>query len=182
MNVLRAINKASAGMRGRINLMVGRAVLTAITTGKRQFAEIRILDGEVRSKIERVENFGFTSLPLPGSQAVVLSVGGNRDHSVLVAVDTPACRLEILESGEAAVYNADGDYIHVKRGGEIIIKASSKVIVDTPRMEVTGDLIDQTASGNSRTIQDMRDIFDSHTHDESIGSTTAVPNQQMGGA
>ncbi len=180
MSATRALDKMMAGIKGRIGLMIGRAVLAALDDdGGRQYIQVTILSGEVRDRVERVQEYGFTSSPLPGAQAVILTVGGNRDHPVAIAVDDPRHRLHGLQPGEVAVYNHLDESIVIKLGGEIRITAHDKVVIDAPRVEVTGDLVDRTGSGNGRTVQDMRDIYDEHTHNET-DSVTNPPNEQMG--
>ena len=79
-----AIQKMTEGLRGRVQLMIGRAILSAISdAGKIQTAQAQLLADEVQDDVERIQEYGFASVPLPGAEGVVVFVGGNRDHGDL---------------------------------------------------------------------------------------------------
>lgn len=177
--MMRAMQKAAAGLKRRIYMLVGRAVLEAVKDDKnRQFVQVKMLAGEVKADVERIQQYGFTSNPLPGAQAVVFCVSGNRDHPVVLAVDDPRYRKTGLQPGEVAIYTDEGDFIQIKRGGEILIKAATKVRMETPLLEVTGDIIDRCDT-DGKSMQNMREIYNTHTHPGDSGGTTSVPNQEM---
>lgn len=200
--MMRTIEKAVAPLKRRVYLMVGRAVLAAINdASSRQFAQIKALRGEVKDKVERIQDYGFTSVPLPGAQAVFLSIGGNRDHPLIIAADDPRYRKHGLQPGEVAIYTDEGDFIHLKRGNEIAIltktctinaetavtvtapsmtfSAGTKVRFETPTLECTGDIVDLAGAGGV-TMNGMRDIYNTHTHPENDGGgPTDPPLQEM---
>ena len=134
--------RATAPMRRKINLMVSRAVISAIKDSKNtQFLQVSALSDEVLDDVERFSEFGFSSNPPSGTEAVLLSVGGNREHSIIVATNHRASRFKNLASGESVLYTNDGTHIHLKKGGEIEIKTSTKVFVDAPDVEFTGNAL-----------------------------------------
>lgn len=153
---LRIIRKAIAPIQRRIMLAVGRAVLKAIRDDKgMQEAKIGLLAGELRDRVERMQEYGFTSVPLEGCEAAVMFVGGDRGHGLIVATDDRRYRKKGLQPGEVALYTDEGDYILLKRGRimevvagtkldvtapEVVVTASSKVTLDTPQTELTGAL------------------------------------------
>ena len=171
----------------RVRLMVGRGVVRLVNDDKKmQAVQVSLMANEKRSDIERFQNYGFTSVPLVGAEAAVMFIGGNRDHGVVLAVDDRRYRLKSLKGGEVAIYSDEGDSIILKRGNEIemntktlTINAATKVKIDTPQMEVTGTLMDDTASGNSTSVQGMRDIYNNHTHVGDSGGTTSTPGALM---
>ena len=62
-----AINKLIEGLRARVQLMVGRAILTAINDATRvQTVQAQLLDEETHDEVERIQHYGYTSVPLPG--------------------------------------------------------------------------------------------------------------------
>ena len=125
----------------RLQLMIGRAVVLLVNDGtKLQGLQVSLLADEVRDQVERFQNYGFTSHPLPGAEAVAASVAGNRDHVLVIAVDDRRYRLTALQQGEVAIYTDEGDKIVLKRGGTIEVTASTKVVLDTPLVECTGDV------------------------------------------
>jgi len=50
--------------------------------------------------------------------------------------------------------------------------------METDQLEVTGEIKDHCDT-DGRTMDEMRTIYDSHTHPGDSGGTTGVPNQGM---
>lgn len=187
----RALRPITQGLR----LMVGRAVVRLVDDAlKLQGLQVSLLADEVREGVERFQNYGFTSHPHPGAEAVALSVSGSRDHVLVVAVDDRRYRLQSLAQGEVAIYTDEGDKVVLKRGGTIEVTASTKVLLDTPLVQCTGDLqVDGnvhadgvvaadgnvTAGGNvvatgnvadqggAKTMGGMRTAYNAHKHGSS---------------
>lgn len=178
-----AADKAMQSLRNRIFLLIGRAVLAAVSdAGARQRVQFSALKGEVKDSVERIQNYGFTSVPLAGAQVLFASISGNRDHPVAFAVDDPRYRKSGLQPGEVAIYNHEGTCIVLKLGNEIEMTASTKVRLNTPVLEVTGDIIDRVDDGG-QSMNGMREVYNIHEHPENDGGgPTDQPNEQMGGA
>lgn len=136
--MIETIQKLTEDMRGKVRLMVGRAILAAIgDAGPIQTAQAKLLADETHDDMERVQEYGFTSVPLPGAEGVVVFVGGNRDHGLIIATDDRRYRLKGLQGGEVALYTdedkAAADHrIVFKRGKEIHLVAGASSIVMTP--------------------------------------------------
>lgn len=112
------IDRALRPVRTRLTLLVGRAVLRAVADGPRmQVVQLTALDGETLDGVERWQDYGFTSHPRPGAEAVVLSLCGNRDHAVAIRVDDRRYRLTGLAEGEVALYDDLGQRVHLTRTG-----------------------------------------------------------------
>lgn len=134
----REFAKMLAPLSRRLRLMASRAVLSLISdaTGM-QIVQVKLLNGEVRDGIERVQNYGFTSVPLPGAEAIFLSLGGDRDHGIVITADDRRYRIKGLQGGEVAIYTDEdksaGEHrILFKRGKEIHLVAGASSIVMTP--------------------------------------------------
>lgn len=136
-----ALQRALRPLAQRLQLMIGRAVVLLVNDNTRlQELQVSLLADEVRDQAERFQNYGFTSHPLPGAEAVAASVAGSRDHVVVIAVDDRRYRLRALQPGEVAIYSDEGDKVVIKRGGVIEVTASTKVRLVTPLVECTGNL------------------------------------------
>ena len=136
----RDLGKLLDPLRRRVQLMVGRCIVNLVDDAlKMQGVQITLLSDETRDKVERLQNYGFTSNPLPGAEAVALAVGGTRNHAVVVVCDDRRYRLKGLESGEVAVYTDEGDKIVLKRGNVIEITSATKVRLVTPLVEMSQD-------------------------------------------
>ncbi len=184
--VMRLINNMLRPIRNRITLMVSRAVITLLDDETMlQQVQARVLGGELLDGIERFQQYGFTSVPHPGAEAITLSVGGHRSHTVVINVDDRRYRLKGLKGGEVALYTDEGDFIHFQRGRIAKLKVGKELILDTPLVRALGkikaadDILDQTASDNVRTVREMREVYNGHNHPESGGGTTGNPNQEQ---
>ncbi len=189
------IQKMMAPIHRRVMLMVNRAVISMVNdTLKVQVMQVDLLQGEVRDGVERFQEYGYTSVPFPGAEAVMVSVGGNHDHGIVIAVDDRRYRLTGLQAGEVALYDDQGQKVHLTRSG-IVINGAGKpvtvtntphIILDAPLIDATGDLHvagnivgqgDISDHGN-KSMAGMRQVFGVHTHNET-GTVTAQPNQVM---
>lgn len=172
----RALARLLGPLRRSINLMVGRAVVSLVNDAlKMQGVQVALLADEVRDNVERFQEYGFTSHPKPGAEAVVVAVGGSRNQLVVIACDDRRYRLAGLAEGEVALYTDEGDKIVLKRGNVIEVTAATKVQLTTPLLEVAGDIeatghihaageILDLSGTNARTVSGMRDQYNLHTH------------------
>lgn len=185
--MIKTIRKICDPLARRISLMIGRAVLTAADDeAKRQLVQFAALQGEIKDGVERMQQYGFSSNPLPGAQVLFVSVGGNRDHPVALSVDDPRHRVKGLQPGEVAIYTDEGDTIILKRGRTVeittqtlLVKAATKARYETPLLECTGEIRDR-CDVQENTMASMRNIYNTHTHPENNTGSTDAPNQQMG--
>ena len=134
----RGFYRLLAPLARRLRLMVGRAVISAIADGgKVQAAQVRLLDGEVRDGVEVLMQYGMASNTPGQPEGLYFSVGGDRDHGVMVATADRGSNRPDLAAGETVVYTdedtaADGHRIHFKNGRVIEIVAGESKIVLTP--------------------------------------------------
>lgn len=150
-DLLQAFARLSAPLRMRLANMLARGVVKRVNDAPK-FQELQLIVGadETRDHVERVQQYGFTSRPHADAEAVVLFVGGRRDHGLCVAVDDRRYRIHVAE-GEVALYASAGQSILLKADGSI---------------EIGGGTMQPVALG-----QDVRDELDAiwdaieqHTH------------------
>lgn len=137
-----AIRQMLYPLQVRLANLVARAVIQRVDDSvKMQLLQLGVRADETRGKVERFQNYGFTSVPLEGAEAVVLFVGGTRDHGLVVAVDDRAHRLTGLAAGEVAVYDQTGSHITLKANGDIELVPSSGNVAVTGTLTASTDVV-----------------------------------------
>lgn len=134
---------------------------------------------EVRGDTPRMAEFGFSSgLPV-GTDVVLAYLGGDRSSAVIVASNNQQYRQSGLKSGETLIYNQWGMFVKLTEDGieieakgkpvtvtnatTVTVTATEKIRLETPRLEVTGDVIDNCDS-NGATLKALRDAHNEHAH------------------
>jgi phage baseplate assembly protein V len=184
--MLDIIDKMTAGARNRIGLIIGRCILRAVNdAGGVQLVQAQLLADELQDDMERIQQYGYTSVPLPGAEGVAVFAGGNRDHGLVIAVEDRRYRLKGLKGGEVALYDDLGHKVHLTRDGIVIDGAGQQVtITNTPKtriesdLDVTGEIKDLCDSGG-KTMSGMRNVYNGHDHPGDSGGTTGTPNAEM---
>jgi phage baseplate assembly protein V len=161
-----------------------RGKLTKLKASKRvQLAQIAGLSGEQFQDAEMFQHAGFRSLPLAGSQMIVIPLNGASAHGVVIASSNGSLHVANMEDGDTAIFNeAEGHFIHLKKGKIIRMEAdvielvaTQKVLLDTPLVEATANM---QAAGNvsdsAGKMAAMRSTFNAHKH-----GTSPAPTQQM---
>lgn len=166
------MNQLINELKRKILLAVGIGILRIIDdTKKIQKCQISLMDNETHSGVDRYQEYGFSSVPLPGAQAVAVSIAGSRDNSIIIATEDGRYRPLNLNAGEVVIYNQFGDKIIIKQNRTIEITAPNVII--NGNLQVTGNILDNSGS-NTRTVAGMRTIFNTHKH-----AGGAVPDTQM---
>ena len=158
--------------------IVTRAVVTLVNdAAKMQALQVSLLADEQLDGVEHWQPYGFTAHPLAGAEALVLSVGGHRAHSVVVSCADRRYRLVGMEGGEVAIFTDEKDKIHFKRGRVIDIEthtlniqAATAVNFDTPLITSTGRI----ESAGDQVAGDISQI--EHVH----GGVQSGPSQTGG--
>ena len=100
------------------------------------------LADETLQDVELMQQFGFTSVPPANTQAVILPIGGQTTHGIVIATENGSFRVKNLLGGEVAVYDESGSSIVLKKGRLIEIdcdvlkiNAATKVDISSPLVE-----------------------------------------------
>lgn len=161
---------------GRRTLLgAARAVLKSISARasqtRAQHVDLTALAGEAIDGAEHMEPYGWTARPHPGAEAVVVFVGGNRSHPLVVSVADRRYRMQGLVDGEVAIHDDLGQAVHLTRDGIRII---------APTTIITGDLVVEqnlTVNGDTDLAGAVRNagtnISASHVHS---GVTAGLAN------
>lgn len=110
-----------------------------------QLAQGDALNGEKLEASEVFQQFGFTSGVPAGSELIVLPLGGKTAHSVIIATENGAYRVQV-GGGEVCVYNQWGAKITLKKEKIIevdcdhfIVKAKEDMLMQTKSYTVQAD-------------------------------------------
>lgn len=167
-------------LKNAVRNMLSRGVIHLVNSAaKCQLVQIEMLGGELKDDVEHLEQYGFTSCPHDGAEAMAVFPDGDKSHGLVLVVGDRRYRLRGLEKGEVALYSDEGDRIVLRRGRRIEIKtltleveAKTKARFDTPLLECTGEISDKTG-----TMQKMRDQHNDHEHPG--GTPTGKPKTRM---
>lgn len=119
-------------LRQRIANLAARGVVLLVADGNAvQQLQVRVLAGELRDRVQRVQPYGFNSVPLGGAYPVVLLCpGGDRAQALAVAVDDVRHRPTGGEPGESGLYDSHGNRVRLRNGVlEITAAADLQVAV-----------------------------------------------------
>lgn len=163
MDITTIINQRIASALRAIRRPFRAALARTTTTGGVMSAQLDGLAGETLQEVEVFQQYGLTSVPPAGAMAIVVPLGGVSSHGIVIATEHSQYRLQALESGEVALYSAEGTSVVLKKGKIIeatcddfnltcktmMVKASKSVTFDTPTATATQQLIAQGAiTGN----------------------------------
>ena len=125
-------------LRRKIALVLSRCVVSLVDDTKGiQSVQAEVLAGEVIDNIERLQNYGFTSVPLKNSEGLVGFIGANREHGIIFVLDDSIYRLKNLAPGEVAIYTNEADKIHFKNGKIIDIISTGTINITAPTINLT---------------------------------------------
>lgn len=178
MVTLRDVQKLMAPMMRRLRLIADRAIVTMVTDSlQRQGLQLKVLADETADDVERFQNYGHTSVPPAGSEAIVLGIGGARAGLVAIAVEDKSVRPKDLEAGDNCLYHLEGHRIILCKDGlleleakTVIIRATEKLIIISPDTEIQGPLhvTGPISSDEDVTAGDIS--LSGHDHEEGVGA------------
>lgn len=136
---IRAVKRLLRGVEGRVRGIVTRGVLGVLNFGGQgQTGQINGRAQDVDDDVEIFEQFGFRSSPPPGSEGIVLRVGGAREHAIGILFGSRATAPQGILQGEVAVYNSSGAQIVIRTDGSIEVTPAPGQVVKLG--EVVGGL------------------------------------------
>jgi phage baseplate assembly protein V len=124
----------------RIQHVIGRGrVTTGNDGGNVQLLQVKLGADEIRDNTPRLAEYGLTSMPPAGSDAVVVFIGGDRSNGAIVATGHQASRLKGLKPGEVAIYDDLGQSVYLTRAGIVINGGGLPInFINTPSIKHDG--------------------------------------------
>lgn len=167
-------------IRVKLRTLVGRAVPMSVdNSGKSQRYQLKFNGNELIDGVERVQEYGLeTNQPLdPSAETVTLSVGGNRELTIIIATQTREHRPTGLEPGEVQLYTKFGQKIYLKADGSIVIDAGSNAVnINGGAITLKGSSVDlKDAGGQPVMLETIISKFNAHTHLYSPGPGGPTP-------
>lgn len=89
---------------------------------KTQTCQLELFSGEIKEKVERWQQYGITSVPLPETEALCIAAGGERDRVYIVATEDKDYRPVSLKYGEVALYTNEKDKLHFQNGNKVLLE------------------------------------------------------------
>lgn len=128
------------------------------------------MEDRVTDKVQRVAEFGFSSMPPIGSEVVVLRRNGDRGLSIVVGTSHRPSRPRGLKAGDVVVYDERGRKVSLTADGIEIDGAGGPVtVVNATKVhcacdiETTGDVVAR-ADGASISLTKLHDAYNAHVH------------------
>ncbi|WP_393935900.1 phage baseplate assembly protein V [Aeromonas rivipollensis] len=180
---MRDVQKLIAPMMRRLRLIADRAVVTMVTDSlQRQGLQLKVLADETADDVERFQNYGHTSVPPAGSEAIVLGIGGARAGLVAIAVEDKSVRPKDLEAGDNCLYHLEGHRIILRKDGVIEIEAKTvtltateKLTIISPDNEIQGPLHVTGEITSDTDVKTGTTSLKGHVHNQSGGGQTSAP-------
>jgi len=143
-NMRRFVNIAMAPLKRKVNLMVSRAVISSLKDqGGLQLLQLKLFADEVTDDAELFQEFGFISKPPVGSEGIALSVGGNREHVVVIATNNRVARefaQALIDGGDSIFFNANEKYLALK--GDNLEGKVEKIKIENSSNELISVLVE----------------------------------------
>ena len=131
----------------RISNLIAKGVVTRSNDGKKlQSLQLGVLAGESVNDCERFQEYGFTSRPPEGAEAVVLFPDGDRSRGLVVATDDRRTRPKDFEAGEAAMYGPTGTLVKMMADGTVRVTDNGTA---GPAAARVGDAVEVTFPAGS---------------------------------
>lgn len=166
-----AINSLLERIMDRLAMMVGRGVLMALeANGGLMRASIAGIADEVLGDRDFVLDYGISTRPHPGAEALMLFLAGLRSNGMVVRLFDRRYTIT-LQYGEVAIHDDLGQKVHLTRTG-IVLSSPLDVTVTAGRtLRLEGDTVEVHAHGLYR--------FDVNGHGQ-VWHPTSVDTWQIG--
>ncbi len=184
------VNSSISKLYRQVRMLLGMGRVTSMSDGGVTQTVQYQTPMEVRDNTMRMAEFGFSSGLPAGTDVVIGFLGGDRSNAVIIGSNHQSYRQTGLNAGETVIYSQWGQIVKLTQTGIdidaknqpvtvnnatiVTINAATGVQMNTPVLKVSGNIIDNTSSGNTTTLKNLRDAYNEHNHQ--------VQNVQSGGS
>lgn len=107
-----------------IENMMDRGVLDKFDdSGETQSCTVNYGYSGTMEDIERLQDYGLTSIPPIDSQIFYVCLGGSQEYPIVVKVDSPDKRLKLAQPGEVALWSIHGNSVYLKSDGSVVVSS-----------------------------------------------------------
>lgn len=154
-----------------LHLVASARVLIVRDAGPAQLIQASLNAATLCDDVPRLAEYGFTSAPPAGADAIAVAVAGDSSGMVIIATNHQTYRLRGLGDGEVAVHDDKGQSIELRASGIVINGAALPMTIRT-----TGGLsIEADTTFTGTVYANGKRIDDQHHHvPDSHGDTQGV--------
>lgn len=178
---IEALRRQVERLTARVNNMfaISRSTQNPDDTGPIQTVQMRLSALELHDAVMRVQDYGLASVPPVGTDIMTLFMSGDRGRGIAFAAGNQTARPRGMGNGDTCLYDSRGHRVQLQEGNilvdangstvtvenatTVVIKAGTKVRLETPRLEVTGEIIDRCDT-DGITAEAFRNLYNIHTH------------------
>ena len=131
----------------RLNMNASRGVLTNINDATSiQEVQVKGFAGEKFDKVQRFQQFGFSSVPEDGD-VIILCPQGLRDRAIVICVQDTKHRPKRLKPGDSVMYDAHKNIIKLDENGisvttekNITVNAAKNIIINATETNIQSNI------------------------------------------
>lgn len=128
----------SANPLTKIANLIARGILNLTNdAGKTQTVQVSLLADEVRDGIEHVYEYGFTSNPIAGAEAITTFINGNKDNGVVTTIYDKRYRPRDLQPGEVMLHTHETPRVYLKKDNKILVTCSAEIKIQCGNSVIT---------------------------------------------
>ena len=121
-------------------------ILRTVVRGGRLLADVQMMNGQLRTRVEVLQPYGMSGVPMPGAEMMIHAAAGAPDQLVAMSGDAGGLRAPGLQPGEMALQDMRGATLRFTGAGLLLdaagqavtVKAATQVIVDAPVVKLGG--------------------------------------------
>ena len=147
MSMYHALQQMIQPLSRRVVGLVQRATLIRQQDNRLQ---VWGTEGDLKDGVEQFGQLGIKVVPLPGAEAIVVAIGGDASHRVVIATRDESREPDVGEPGDVLIY-------HLTSPTRIWMRADGSVYINGPL--IADEIRDAHGS-----LAELRQIYNAHGH------------------